>query len=987
MPALPLIQRPDSVASEKKTYRLSLNDCQSKHRRCNAFPGNDEAQLTDNNANNKTSKEPPSNFLDQWYFANRHSRHHDITGKSSVCPPPTPTPNRVRKAKSYNKRGLPRWVSQLGLWLPPTQRFERLLERFKKITDAWANFQRSSDARDNEHSARLQAFKTLKGKRSFHQYVDPLHGIRQKRVEREQVEREMRRLQDEARQKELAKRRRRIPKIIITDHDKQIQLLNQASTSSSLKAESESSVEEVINEVTIDVAIDDDEVIESVNDSNNESGLLETLSNKDEPMEVEKVSSPVPCVVVENVVDIINSEEKEIEKDEEDKGVAKSFLAPPPSLMSLVQGDMLIEDGLMITDETAGFMSGITPVPLGLSTGLIPDTAIQSSSSLDRYHFGAQARLNNTKHTKNGGAWCPKGNSAKEYLEVDLGGVTTVMQVATQGYPGNKDVTKKDLRWVTSYTLAFSNDGKKWDKYQHGGTVEVFEGNRDNNTVALHSLPSPVDTRYVRFYPKTWRNGIAMRVEVYGAFDDDVPEPCEPADSPVSLPEEIPEEETQEAVTSPDPVPSHHASPKIDPSPRPTTVTSSLSPTLEVDEESEDWERYKCSPDRMTPYEVWEEETIQSIVDAPSEEEVEGKYTGSPKTTKSKRKPKKPKPAKKEKKKKPPKKKSVKLPTITSAMTDLPEEDDDVEEEPEEEAAEEMFRIATPPLPEITKRPVDIRKTSEGQRFSMFPSKPISPNDEDEESKLSRARADNSIRSELLRQQLAEDRRKKLMKLEGSKRSPVQSSPSVDSRDFDVDVDYSIFKYCILSDSQVGFYRRIFESIDEDGDGFLFPEEILDALECVNKNLLENSHLKYIYRVLELCDCSLENGADFKFFSVVAAFSQKIATLDDYAKILISKLDFRELDYKLQRAKSLFKCYADEYTGKMSMEHLTLELIVGDLDSNTKDHVLRNLGPTTYLDFLDFLTYIPLFVHIHEHVLTHPLHDPRGSTLSHRRQK
>lgn len=54
MPSLPLIQRPESVASEKKSYRLSLNDCQ-KDRRCKTYPGNEEngGQLIDNEVNNE----------------------------------------------------------------------------------------------------------------------------------------------------------------------------------------------------------------------------------------------------------------------------------------------------------------------------------------------------------------------------------------------------------------------------------------------------------------------------------------------------------------------------------------------------------------------------------------------------------------------------------------------------------------------------------------------------------------------------------------------------------------------------------------------------------------------------------------------------------------------------------------------------------------------------------------------------------------------
>ena len=40
-----------------------------------------------------------------------------------------------------------------------------------------------------------------------------------------------------------------------------------------------------------------------------------------------------------------------------------------------------------------------------------------------------------------------------------------------------------------------------------------------------------------------------------------------------------------------------------------------------------------------------------------------------------------------------------------------------------------------------------------------------------------------------------------------------------------------------------------FFQFDENKDGFLFPEEVLEALESVNSNLLSDSHINYIYRV------------------------------------------------------------------------------------------------------------------------------------------
>ncbi|XP_031563730.1 uncharacterized protein LOC116299241 isoform X2 [Actinia tenebrosa] len=989
MPALPYLQRPESQSSEKKNYRLSLTQDEPKLWRCKSFSNDDEKTkrgVIDNNANIQDVRRNKF-FPDDQNDSSPLLFDRQLTGSARLPHTACPTPSsvsrhRILHNKSHNRRGLPRWVSELGRWLPPKQklqlyqsfwkhldlidkskedmlRFERLLERFKKITEAWEAFQQQTAGLGDEHTTRLLAFRKNKD-----QYVDPLEGIRERREERERMEKEHQRLLEEARQQRLDEQRDSIPSIVVSDYDVDLMQLTQHTSS-----ESE-------NEPEGQMEVDGyEEAAEDAKEAN---------SNERFEME-EKSSSPIPLVL----------EKKDNEKKEDERRSSKSTNhLSAPSLSSLdAQDNVAVEESPMSIDDTADLMTGIVPVPLGLSTGLIPDSSIRSSSSFDRYHSGAQARLNNTKKSrKGGGAWCAKNNSDKQYLEVDLGGVATLMQVATQGYPSEDEkVAKKDLRWVQSYTMTYSNDGKKWSSYREDGAVKVFEGNSDNNTVVLNSLSNPVDARYVRFCPKTWRNGIAMRVEVYGSFSDDCVSPGEAVTPNPSLPENRP---TPERVPSPEPSPPPKSpSPQI-PSPSPvlpSPVTKTPSPIFEVDEDVSEVEQLKCSPDRMTPLEGWEEETIGSIAELPSEEEVEDaevrlcspflNVQGSRKTPKVKHKTKKPKAEKKEKKKKkPPKKKKVKLPEITSLMDALPEVEEEPEPEPEEQEEEpepeEPYRIPTPPLPEIQKQPIDVRPPSMKKRFQMFLPQAISPSEE-EKKKLARARADNSIREEMLRQQLAEERKKKLLSLTGKNKALIHSSSSTDMKTFGIDDDSFIFKYCIINESQLGYYQRIFESFDEDKDEFLFPEEILEALECVNKNLLNDSHLKYIYRALELCDCSLDSGADFKFFSVVAAFSQKIAALDDYAKIMISKLDFRELDYKLQRAKSLYKCYADEKTGQMSMELLTLELTVGGLDPKTKSHLLRSLGPTTtYLDFLDFLTYIPLFIHIHQHVLAQPLHSP-----------
>jgi len=662
-------------------------------------------------------------------------------------------------------------------------------------------------------------------------------------------------------------------------------------------------------------------------------------------------------------------EEKANENEEETKEMQMNFLVPP-QLCGLASENGSDNGSIIDADDTASLMAAFVPVALGIGNGIIPNDAMRASSVLDRYHAPSQARLNNAKQGKNGGAWKPKLNDKKQYLEVDLGAITKVTQVSTQGYstPTGAKVHKKEKCWVESYTLAFSTDGSQWQQYTENGAVKVFRGNRDNNSVVINSISNPVEARFVRFIPKSWKNSIAMRVEVYG-------EVIEPELTSVTPPLAASPTETEE-------LPLHE-------------------PILEEEEEVEE---FVCgAEEELDEQDAWEEDTVHSVVETASQFEskvavvslspssmIDLTVQGEMQTPKGKRKSKKPKQEKpeendekktkkkKKKKTKTVKEKKQKAPLVTNfPLLEEVEEEEGASspEEQEEEVEEEETKINSPSLPEIPKRPESVTRIPSPPKrtFSMFPVRKESP-EEPSKPRRRRAQTDDSIRSELLRQQVAEDRRRKLAAAMGKPKREVQvQGPAYDRRGVHSELDDFLTKYCIISEGQANYYHRIFKTFDEDNDGFLFPEDVLEALESVNSNLLSDSHISYIYRVLELCDCSLDAGADFKLFSVVAAFSQRVAVLDEFAKILISKLDFRELDFKLQRAKRLFLCYVDEAKRTISLEELMLGLTAGGLTAEQKEQTLKVLGKTTALDFLDFLTYIPLFIHIHDHILQDPL--------------
>jgi len=108
---------------------------------------------------------------------------------------------------------------------------------------------------------------------------------------------------------------------------------------------------------------------------------------------------------------------------------------------------------------------------------------------------------------KKKGSWAVKVNQFGEWIQVDLGKMTEVTGVATQG---RQDYNE----WVTSYVVQFSRDGSNFINYLAG---KSFAGNNDRDTVVKQDLKPPVIARYIRLLPKTWRyRWISLRMELYG---------------------------------------------------------------------------------------------------------------------------------------------------------------------------------------------------------------------------------------------------------------------------------------------------------------------------------------------------------------------------------------------------------------------------------------------------------------------------------------
>ena len=92
--------------------------------------------------------------------------------------------------------------------------------------------------------------------------------------------------------------------------------------------------------------------------------------------------------------------------------------------------------------------------PLGMESGVIPDSQITASSVHSNNQSPAQARLSKL-------GWTAALNDPKSWLQIDLGSYKIVTRLATRG--SSQSVTGS---WVTMYRLQYSDDGFMFHFYQ-----------------------------------------------------------------------------------------------------------------------------------------------------------------------------------------------------------------------------------------------------------------------------------------------------------------------------------------------------------------------------------------------------------------------------------------------------------------------------------------------------------------------------------------
>ncbi|EDQ92558.1 uncharacterized protein MONBRDRAFT_5213 [Monosiga brevicollis MX1] len=183
-------------------------------------------------------------------------------------------------------------------------------------------------------------------------------------------------------------------------------------------------------------------------------------------------------------------------------------------------------------------------------------------------------------------------------------------------------------------------------------------------------------------------------------------------------------------------------------------------------------------------------------------------------------------------------------------------------------------------------------------------------------------------------------------------------------------LDY-LAKYCILQPGQEAAYRSVFESLAVREDDTIGVLELDLGLKTINRELITDGEVTYVHTVLDL---GKGRSINFRYFSVIAALSQRVASLDRMVKGLINALDVEALAVKIEKCKELFYLLDERRAGSVSLDDLSHELRAGRISEIHERLVLDKFGEggRTEADFLDFLAYIPLFLEIHDTINDNP---------------
>nr|XP_021401172.1 discoidin, CUB and LCCL domain-containing protein 2 isoform X2 [Lonchura striata domestica] len=153
---------------------------------------------------------------------------------------------------------------------------------------------------------------------------------------------------------------------------------------------------------------------------------------------------------------------------------------------------------------------------LGMESGVIPDSHITSSSTLEWPNQTGQVNIwkpENARLKRIGPPWAAFINDEHQWLQIDLNKEKKITGIITTG-----STLAEHYYYVSAYRILYSDDAQKWTVYREPGMGKdkVFQGNTELYQEVRNNFIPPIIARFLRINPIKWHQKIAMKVELLG---------------------------------------------------------------------------------------------------------------------------------------------------------------------------------------------------------------------------------------------------------------------------------------------------------------------------------------------------------------------------------------------------------------------------------------------------------------------------------------
>eukprot|EP00037_Helgoeca_nana_P020158 m.199005 g.199005 ORF g.199005 m.199005 type:complete len:366 (-) comp25158_c0_seq4:67-1164(-) len=192
----------------------------------------------------------------------------------------------------------------------------------------------------------------------------------------------------------------------------------------------------------------------------------------------------------------------------------------------------------------------------------------------------------------------------------------------------------------------------------------------------------------------------------------------------------------------------------------------------------------------------------------------------------------------------------------------------------------------------------------------------------------------------------------------------------------DTAVSTFLSRMCVLSESTIAGYRRVYDMLSKNRTATLNAPQLCSALQTVCQNKVLGGEMDFVVELLDLLKGDGPFASDpiqtvnFEQFMMAAALSESIVNLSPEVRKMINCDDLAQ-----QKSKAILMFFIDANEDCMlTLEDLSVLMDAGRIDEGQKQVVLGYLGEFgDSITFLQYLSHLPLFLQLHREIVENTL--------------